>query len=75
FKILLTMVDRTNASKAFEDYLRNAYKDRLLNTVINYQAAPIKNKNKAGGFVIEQGNTKIGNSYQQLTEEIERMMI
>ena len=75
FKILLTMMDHTNASKTFEDYLRNAYHDRVLDTVINYQAAPIKNKNKVGGFVIEQNNTKIGNSYQQLVDEIERMMI
>ncbi len=72
-KILLTMVDHTNASKAFEDYLRKEYQNLILDTVINYQAAPIKNKHKTGGFVIEKRDTKIGNSYLNLVEEIERM--
>lgn len=72
-KILLTMVDHTNASKAFEEYLRKEYGGLILNTVINYQAAPIKNKHKTGGFVIEKSETKIGRSYLALVEEIERM--
>ncbi len=73
-KILLTMVDHTNASKAFEDYLRKEYQNLILDTVINYQAAPIKNKHKTGGFVVEKQDTKIGNSYLNLVEEIERMI-
>ena len=73
FRVLLTMVDHTNASKSFEEYLRGQYKDLVLDTVINYQAAPVKNKNKTGGFVIEN-DTKIGKSYRDLVKEIERII-
>ena len=72
-RILLTMVDHTNASRAFEEYLRMQYSDLILDTTINYQAAPIKNKDKSGGFVIEKANTKIGECYKKLTEEVERI--
>lgn len=70
FRILLTMTDNTKASKLFEEYLRSAYGSYVLNTNINYQSAPIKNKDKYGGFVIEKANTKIGNSYNTLVDEI-----
>ena len=72
-RILLTMVDHTNASRAFEEYLRKEYQDLILDTVINYQAAPIKNKHKTGGFVIEKCDTRIGMSYLDLVQEIEGM--
>ena len=70
FRILLSMVDHTKASKLFEDYLRSAYGDYVLSTSINYQSAPIKNKNRTGKFVIEKTDTRIGNSYSSLVEEI-----
>ena len=69
FKILLTMTDNTKASKLFEEYLRSAYKDYVLKTNINYQSAPIKNKDRSG-FVIEKDDTRIGKNYQTLVEEI-----
>lgn len=69
FKILLTMTDNTRASKLFEEYLRSAYGDYVLKTNINYQSAPIKNKDRSG-FVIEKNDTRIGKSYQTLVEEI-----
>ncbi len=72
FRILLTMVDHTNASRSFEEYLRSQYRNLILNTVINYQAAPVKNKNKSGGIVIEK-DTKIGNCYKDLVTEIKEL--
>lgn len=69
FKIMLTMSDNTRASRMFEEYLRSAYGDYVLKTNINYQSAPIKNKNSSG-FVIEKDDTRIGKSYQSLVEEI-----
>ena len=69
FRILLTMTDNTKASKLFEEYLRSAYGDYVLNTNINYQSAPIKNKDRSG-FVIERDDTRIGKSYQTLVDEI-----
>ena len=69
FRILLTMTDNTKASKHFEEYLRSAYGSYVLNTNINYQSAPIKNKDKSG-FVIEKDDTRIGMSYQTLVKEI-----
>jgi chromosome partitioning protein len=69
FRILLTMSDNTRASRMFEEYLRSAYRDYVLKTNINYQSAPIKNKNSSG-FVIEKDDTRIGKSYQSLVEEI-----
>ena len=71
FRILLTMTDNTKASRLFEEYLRSAYGDYVLQTNINYQSAPIKNRKKTdGGFVIEKINTKIGENYMRLTEEL-----
>lgn len=72
-KVLLTMVDHTKASKTFEERLRKEYKSLVLNTTINYQAAPIKNKHKTGSFVVEKKDTRIGQSYLRLVEEIERL--
>ena len=69
FRILLTMTDNTKASKLFEKYLRSAYGDYVLKTNINYQSAPIKNKDRSG-FVIERDDTRIGKSYQTLVDEI-----
>ena len=69
FRILLTMTDRTKASQIFEDYLRSAYGDLVLKTDINYQSAPIKNKNRSG-FVIEKEDTRVGRNYQSLVNEI-----
>ena len=71
FRILLTMTDHTKASRIFEEYLRSVYGDYVLQTNINYQSAPIKNRKKTdGGFVIEKANTKIGENYMKLTEEL-----
>ncbi|MBR4470373.1 MAG: AAA family ATPase [Erysipelotrichaceae bacterium] len=69
FRILLTMTDNTKASRMFEEYLRSAYGDYILNTNINYQSAPIKNKDRSG-FVIEKDDTRIGQNYQLLVDEI-----
>ena len=70
FRILLTMIDNTKASRVFEEYLRSVYGDYVLNSSINYQSAPVKNKNRYGGFVIEKGDTRVGNSYKALVDEI-----
>ncbi len=70
FRILLTMCDNTKASRVFEEYLRSVYGDYVMKTSINYQSAPVKNKNKSGGFVIEKDDTRIGNSYKALVDEI-----
>ena len=70
FRILLTMTDNTKASRLFEEYLRSAYGDYVLQTNINYQSAPIKNKDKTGSFVIEKGDTRIGRSYLALVDEL-----
>ena len=71
FRILLTMTDHTKASRIFEEYLRSVYGDFVLEANINYQSAPIKNRKKTdGGFVIEKANTKIGENYIRLTEEL-----
>ena len=69
FRILLTMTDYTKASRMFEEYLRSAYGDYVLNTNINYQSAPIKNKDRSG-FVIEKDDTRIGQNYKLLVDEI-----
>ena len=69
FRILLTLTDNTKASRMFEEYLRSAYGDYVLSTNINYQSAPIKNKDRSG-FVIEKDDTRIGMSYQTLVKEI-----
>ncbi len=70
FRILLAMTDNTKASRVFEEYLRAVYGDYVLNSNINYQSAPVKNKNRSGGFVIEKDDTRIGNSYKALVDEI-----
>ncbi|MBR2533344.1 MAG: AAA family ATPase [Erysipelotrichaceae bacterium] len=69
FRILLTMTDNTKASRMFEEYLRSSYGGYVMNTNINYQSAPIKNKDRSG-FVIEKDNTRIGQNYQLLVDEI-----
>ena len=69
FRILLTLTDNTKASRMFEEYLRSAYGDYVLSTNINYQSAPIKNKDRSG-FVIEKDDTRIGQNYQLLVNEI-----
>jgi len=69
FRILLTMSDNTKASRMFEEYLRSSYGNYVLKTNINYQSAPIKNKDRSG-FVIEKNDTRIGNNYRLLVDEI-----
>ena len=71
--VIVAAVEASIGSDLNRVILNNEYKDLILETTINYQAAPIKNKNKSGGFVIEKTDTKIGNSYLKLTEEIVRI--
>lgn len=72
-KVLLTKATRTKASMKCVEDITGAFGDKMLNTVIKFQAAPAEKQTfEDDYFMVDHPEKGVGTDYYKLVEEIEK---